>query len=43
MYKSYIHTTNHMGKTYKISKHTNKIHILQKYAIKINILKIEFK
>jgi hypothetical protein len=43
MYKSYIHTTNPMGKTYKISKHTNKIHILQKYAIKINILKIEFK
>jgi len=29
-----------MGKNYKISKHPNKIHILQKYAIKINILKL---
>jgi len=29
-----------MGKGYKISKHPNKMHILQKYAIKINILKL---
>jgi hypothetical protein len=29
-----------MGKSYKTSKHPNKIHILQKYAIKINILKL---
>jgi len=29
-----------MGKSYKINKHTNKIHILQKYTIKINILKL---
>jgi hypothetical protein len=29
-----------MGKNYKISKHPIKIHILQKYAIKINILKL---
>ena len=29
-----------MRKNYKTSKHPNKIHILQKYAIKINILKV---
>jgi hypothetical protein len=29
-----------MGKSYNTSKHTNKLHILQKYAIKINILKL---
>jgi hypothetical protein len=29
-----------MVKSYKTSKHPNKIHILQKYAIKINILKL---
>jgi hypothetical protein len=29
-----------MGKSYKTSKHSNKIHILQKYTIKINILKL---
>jgi len=29
-----------MGKSYKISKHSNKIYILQKYTIKINILKL---
>jgi hypothetical protein len=40
MYKSYIHTTNLYGKSYKTSKHTNKLHILQKYAIKINTLKL---
>ena len=40
MYKTYIHTTNLYGKNYKTSKHKNKLHILQKYAIKINILKL---
>jgi hypothetical protein len=35
MYKSYIHTINFYGKSYKTSKHPNKIHILQKYAIKL--------
>jgi hypothetical protein len=29
-----------MGKSYKTSKHTNKLHLLQKYAIKIKILKL---
>jgi hypothetical protein len=29
-----------MEKNYKTSKHPNKIHILQKYAIKFNILKL---
>jgi hypothetical protein len=29
-----------MGKSYKTSKHPNKIYILQKYTIKINILKL---
>ena len=29
-----------MRKNYKTSKHPNKIHILQKYAKKINILKL---
>jgi hypothetical protein len=31
-----------MGKSYKTSKHPNKMHILQKkkYVIKINILKL---
>jgi hypothetical protein len=29
-----------MEKAIKTSKHRNKIHILQKYAIKINILKL---
>jgi hypothetical protein len=29
-----------MRKSYKICKHPNKIHIVQKYAIKINILKL---
>jgi hypothetical protein len=29
-----------MGKSYKTNKHPNKINILQKYAIKINILKL---
>jgi hypothetical protein len=28
-----------MKKSYKTSKHTNKLHILQRYVIKINILK----
>jgi hypothetical protein len=40
MYKSYIYTTNLYGKGYKTIKHPNKIHMLQKYAIKINILKL---
>jgi hypothetical protein len=29
-----------MEKSYKTSKHINKLHILQKYAIRINILKL---
>ena len=29
-----------MKNSYKKNKHTNKLHILQKYAIKINILKL---
>jgi hypothetical protein len=29
-----------MGKSYKTIKHTNKLHIQQKHAIKINILKL---
>ena len=29
-----------MGKSYKTSKLLNKIYILQKYTIKINILKL---
>jgi len=29
-----------MKKSYKTSKHTNKLHILQNYAIQINILKL---
>jgi hypothetical protein len=29
-----------MKNSYKTNKHTNKLHILQKYAIKINILKL---
>jgi len=29
-----------MGKSYKTSKHPNEMHILQKYIIKINILKL---
>ena len=28
------------GKNYKTSKHQNKIHILQNYIVKINILKL---
>jgi hypothetical protein len=32
-----------MGKSYKIIKHINKLHILQKHAIKINILKLILK
>jgi hypothetical protein len=35
MYKSYIHTTNFYRKNYKISKHTNKLHILYQNAKKL--------
>jgi len=32
-----------MGRDYKTSKYPNKIHILQKHTIKINILKLSKK
>ena len=35
MYKSYIHTINFYEKSYKISKHKNKVHILYQNAKKI--------
>jgi hypothetical protein len=35
-----LYTKFQWEKSYKTSKHPNKIYILQKYAIKINILKL---
>jgi hypothetical protein len=42
MYKSEIHTINLYDKNYKISKHLNKIHMLQKNMQKNQHFKIEF-
>ena len=43
MYKSYIHTTYFHGKkSYKTSKHTNKLYIPHKNAKKINIFKMSY-
>jgi hypothetical protein len=42
MYKLYIHTTHFHKKSYKPSKHTNKLNMPHKNTKKINILKIGF-